>query len=285
MANDAAPDVINDNFTPADGEGDPLADPQETGGEQNVQTQDPATGDPASQAGDGGAAGDPNAVNPLEGTPFKDVAAVVQGYKDIQRLVANKDRENANLKRQVQMAIEAVQRFTKEKVAGGQQPTGLDKETFWKRFSEDPMALFGELFGQHFDRFSQEKLEPRFGKLETASNSYGTRDMVRDFMMAHSDITPEDEDKIAEILDNNPFLKGSREGLELAYDSMAATKFRAESSKQATSTAVAGAKSVAGLGGKKTAVPASSAGQRDPFDDVLDLDKQERELYQMGKKG
>ena len=89
---------------------------------------------------------------------------------------------------------------------------------------------------------------------------------------------------MVEILNAKPWLKEQEGGLDMAYDAVLASKYRDGTARKEASDAVAGAKNVAGLGGKKTTLPSPAKPKGDIFDDVLELDKKERDLYQMGRK-
>jgi hypothetical protein len=271
-------DEVIDDKAGNEGESDPLvdgADATSTGGDEQ-STAEGGTEEVTPNAQDGS-----QATGAIEGTPFKDQAALVEGYKNIQRLVATRDNEVANLKKQLNVAISAIQQAfgTKQKGEQNELPKG---EEFWKALSQDPVGLIKRIAALQTEEL-QSKYEERIAQLEGKTGGFETNERVNSFLLNHPDFTSEEEDAMVEILEANPMLKQLPNGLDLVYDSVVANKYRSTQSKSATQDAVAGAKQVAGLGGKKTSIPTTPK-QKDPFDEVLELDKGERELFRMGRK-
>lgn len=282
-----ANDVINDNFVADNDTPDPLADvdASDVDTEQDLTPQgDEPVGDQLDQSPEGdqdqpAAEAATRPGKPIQGTPFKDQAALVDGYKNLQRLVAAKDRDIVNLNKQVETIVAAL-------TGKGKQPAKVvvpQGQEFWNAFAKDPNAVLQQLVQAQLDQILETRVDGRIGKIETSISAGEKREKVNDFMRTHTDLTQEDEDAMVEILDANPHLKDLPDGLELALDRVVASRYRASTKKSQTAAAVAGAKGVAGLGGKKTSLPSTSS-SKDPFDEVLDLDKADRELYKLGKK-
>ena len=279
---DPAGDPLTDAPAPEDNS-QPVAQPGEGG--TDVTTGEPeVSGDPQSQrSGDGN----------IEGTPFKDQASLAKGYKDIQRLVAGKDRqlergqaEIAQLKQQLEVAIKTIQQVYGDKTKAN-VPAIPQGDEFWRAFSKDPIALISQIIKEQAGSLVQDPLNKtgqRLDTLESKLTKAERRDLVNTFIADHPELTQEEEDEMVEILNAKPWLKEQEGGLDMAYDAVLASKYRSGTARKEASDAVAGAKNVAGLGGKKTTLPSPAKPKGDIFDDVLELDKKERDLYQMGRK-
>jgi hypothetical protein len=255
-------------------EADPLSDPQE-GGDGTADDQTPIDGQDGSE-------GEPEGQL-IEGTPYKDQAALVTGYKEIQRLVSNKDRQIKQLTRQLDAAAQSIMKLHKpnsQQAATSQVPQG---DEFWKAFSQDPIGMIEKIFMPQLEKFYSEKVDPRLAETGTSVSQLQRTNLVNGFLAGHPELTSEDEDAMVEILDKNPQLKEIPDGLEIAYDRVVAARSRATSRQSAAAGAVGKAKQVAGLAGKKTSLPAQKQ-QGDEFDDVLSLDKNEQALYSLGRK-
>ena len=278
-----ADELINDAFT---GVADPLSDTpvaDEPVADEPTLAEPDAPGDdqPVGQDQDEAPAGDDN---PLAGTPFKDVAAVVKGYKEIQKLVGNKDREISGIKQQLDSVLNTMLQLN-----GGQDPRTAPNtkipqgEEFWQAMYKDPQALLTQIVKYVQEKYNKEHLDPRLTKVEGSMSQYQRGVRVQTFLQKHPDLKVSDEDDIVEVMDNNPWLKDREDGLDIAYRMVLGDRYRVDAQKKATAAAVDPAKKVAGLGGKKTTLPVSNR-QKDPFDEVLDLDVQERETFKLGRK-
>jgi hypothetical protein len=278
------PDPVEDGFT---GDQDPLSDTTEETTESTPEAGASETTElPETEDGEVESEGqDPEGATALAGTPFKTQAALVNGYKNIQRLAGAKDREIAQIKRQLEIAIDAIQKFSgkgaEPKKAEFTVPQGDD---FWKEMAKDPSGFITKMVQSEAEKLMEAKYGSKLQTLESGFGSIQNSNRVNEFVRLHPEFTQEDEDQMVELLDANPHLKQQADGLETAYDRVIAARYRASNAKAATAGAVAGAKSVAGLGGKKTSLPSSVKKEKDPFDEVLELDKQDRELYKLGKK-
>ena len=218
----------------------------------------------------------------LTGTPFKNGAAMRDGYKEIQRLVASKDRKMAELQRQLETAIAAVQQLSgkgKEEDPFSAVPKGDD---FWKALAQDPVSLIRQLAQLEAAQYVKKNLDPKLTNFEGSLTGIQKTNLVNEFVRDHPDLTHEEEDAMVEILDANPQLKNAPDGLQIAYDRVLAQTLLRERQQASTTNAVAGAKGVAALGGKKTSLPVQKK-TSDPFDEVLQADKNEREVFRMGK--
>jgi len=224
-----------------------------------------------------------NAV--LSGTPFKSQAALVKGYKDLQRFTSSKDGEIKNLKRQLGIAIEAIQRFSGKSTPKQQEEFTLPQgDAFWQAMAKDPGSFLTKLVQSEAEKLMESKYGSKLQSLESTVGSQQLQVKVQSFVSSHPEFTQEDEDAMVSILEANPHLKDLPDGLEVVYDKVLAQKYRAGSKTARAASAVAGAKTVAGLGGKKTSLPSSAQKRGDPFDDVLALDRADKELYKLGKK-
>lgn len=273
-----AQDPIQDAHT---GENDPLSDPVDAG--QDPVEPTPTEGELGQDGNEPtGESGEGVEGEVIAGTPFKNQTALVDGYKNIQRLVAQKDREMAILQKQLQAALAAIQSRTQPKVDDNapKLPVGED---FWKAFAQDPVALMQQIAKMQSEDFFKNQIDPRLGKVEGSMTGIQKANMVQNFLSAHPEFTVEDEAQVVDILEANPHLKEMENGIEIAYNQVLADRYRADFGKKAATNAVAGAKQVAGLGGKKTSLPVQ-AQNKDPFDSVMDLDASEREVFKMGRK-
>ena len=278
-------DPVIDNFDPASG-ADPLADPAV--GEPAAPVVDGGTGDePASGAEP---TGEPQSqTTPQEpsqevipGTPFKNQEALIEGWKNIQRLVSSKDSEISILKRQLEQTAQFLQDFA----GGGKKPSqaGPDskytKENIWQEFSKDPTAVMRSISEQVARELIDKQYGEKFNSWDSTLRGMQTESMVNKFIAGHPEFTAEDEDAVIKVLEQYPYLRQQPGGLEVAYNQVLADRYRAGETKQATTRAVADAKNIAGLGGKKSSLPRQQD-TRDEFDDVLDQSKAEEELYKI----
>jgi hypothetical protein len=295
--------AVSDAYTGEAGD-DPLQDSPSTTEGQDAQSQSSDPGGDAAKAGDdsadagkstddaaqgdgdgeqdGAAAAEPTQI---EGTPFKDQSALVKGYKEIQKLVANKDREIENLQRQVQAAVDAVQAaFGKKPETDPQVPQLPEGQELWNAFAKDPGGTIQKFVDAKLREVMQ-GIDPRLKGVEDRVGGYEQRVAVQQFMISHPEIDTEMEKEIADVLKANPDLIERKDlGLEIALNHVLAGRYRAGKRQASTDNAVAGAKSVAGVGGKKASVPAQKKEDQDIFDDVLRVDKEERELFNLGRK-
>jgi len=221
-------------------------------------------------------------TDPLKGTPFKDVGGLVKSYKEIQRLVSSKDQQISQLTEHLKQAITYIQ-----SQRGGQQPQtpqgpSPQGEQFWDAFAKDPVGVLNHLVEERAGQLLQSRLDQRLGPIQQTVGRYEIESEVGTFMRRHPEFSDKDEDEMMEVLQANPHLKEVPNRLEIAYDQMLAKRWRSDRARSSQQAAVSGAKGVAALGGKKSVVPAQ--GPKDPFDDVLDLDKSQRELYNLGRK-
>lgn len=265
-----------------EGGADPLEDALETGesGESGeILGGAEGTGDGNGQPDEGN---DP-IQGALAGTPFKDVAGLSKSYKEIQRLVSSKDREIAELNRKLEMTASAIQQLYQKRedpqAAKGGLPEG---DAFWKALADNPADLIRQIARMEHEALYKERIDPRLGKVEGSLGSYEKSNLVQSFLQKHPEFTVEDEALMVDILDANPQLKDMQNGLDIAYNQVLADRYRSSQQRNAAGAAVAGAKGIAGLGGKKTSLPAQ-AQRKDPFDDVLALDRDERETFKLGR--
>jgi hypothetical protein len=131
-------------------------------------------------------------------------------------------------------------------------------------------------------RRAEAMLNQRLGPIQQTVGKYEIESEVGSFIRQHPEFTEKDEDEMMEILQASPHLKEVPNRLEVAYNQLLATRYRSGQNRAGQQAAVSGAKGVASLGGKKSNIPGQA--QADPFDDVLALDKSQRELYNLGRK-
>jgi len=247
-------EVINDGFT---GENDPLASDNTQG---QVSTEEEV---PPQEEGQ-------ETLTLIEGTPYKDQASLVEGYKNIQRMATKLQQENALLQKQLEAAAKAIQQNF-GKPPQEQVPQG---QAFWKAMSENPVAVIQALAEKAFEkRYGQ-----KFGSLESSLTSMQRQQRINQFISEHPGFSSDDESAMVQVFESRPHLKDLPDSLEIAYGIVQANKLRADSQR----SAVNNAKSIAGLGGKKTSLPAQVK-KGDEFDDVLALDKEQNELFKLGR--
>lgn len=270
---------MEDAFT---GTNDPIGAeaPEQTGETQEAsQPETPATqaeGEVQPQVGE------QQGTDPLKGTPFKDVGGLVKSYKEIQRLVSSKDQQISQLTEHLKQAITYIQSQrggAQTQPQAGAVPQG---DQFWDAFAKDPVGVLNNLVEERAGQLVQARLNQQLGPIQQTVGKYEIESEVGSFMRRHPEFSDKDEDEMMDILQANPQLKNVPNRLEVAYDQMLAKRWRSERARTSQQAAVSGAKGVAALGGKKSVVPAQ--GPKDPFDDVLELDKSQRELYNLGRK-
>lgn len=240
-------------------------------GEVEQSTDATQTSEPTEQVAQPGESEDPQAV--LKGTSFKDVASLAQGYKNIQRLVASKDREIREISQKFNELLYYIQQSQQQR---GQQPQE-QPEDFWNRFTSKPKETMAELIEARV----QEALQKVVNPLQSDLGSLRNQSEVQTFLRAHPEFTEADEDAMVEILRQKPWLRNSPTRLEDAYEILHGRRARETRTRDANTNAVKDAKISAGLGGKKSAVP--NLGNRDEFDAVLEDDKAFRDLFKLGR--
>lgn len=246
-----------------DGEVDPLADPTSEAEPQEVEEAEGATPDEEGQPQE------PAAEEGIPGTPFKDVNGLVKSYKEIQRLAEQRRTELEQAKQYVYQMAQMLQ----QRQPAAQEPQ-KQEEDFWQRFASSPEQVLQQLL--------ERQLSERVGPIQSEFAKYRTDKEVDTWFANHKDLTEEQEVQIVDIMRSNPWLRNIPNRLDVAYDMMMARTYRDTQQKSRATAAVAGAKQTAGLGGKKSAL--AQPAERDAFDDVLDMDKAQRELYRMGRK-
>ena len=275
--------IVDDNLP--EGEVDPLADTPEDG--QVDETPEPE-GDDQPDVGQDleEESGEDDPLAPLSETSFKDVKSLVDGYKNIQRLAQEKENYNRNLLRQVEILLKKANE--KREADAGQPIAKEDKlpegQAFWDALAADPAKLIRQIARAEQESFYKNTVDPRLGKVESGFSISQRQAVVNDFLSRHPKLAREDENQIVEILEANPWLKDRNDGIDIAYDRVLAGRYRESQSKNSTTKAVASAKKVAGLGGKKTSIPVPAKEDKDPFDEVLEMDREEQELYKLGRK-
>lgn len=240
---------------------------------QDPQLDQPVDGDQGQlqvQDGQGGTPPQPT-DDPLKGTPFKDVAGIVKGYKDIQRLISAKDEKL----KQLELVVNSL--------LGGRQPEGtppakqFDAAAWFQKFAIDPQAALMEILGSNMGNLLKEQgILPRLEGVEANTRQSAIVTEVQEFVSRNPEITEKDEDEILEYLKENPKLMEFPDKLDIAWDRITAQRAREQRQQTRQVDAVKDAKAAAGIGGK----PATANTQGgDEFDDVLESDKALRSLY------
>lgn len=211
----------------------------------------------------------------LKGTPFKTPDALVKSYKDIQRLVAAKDRE---IQQGKQYLIELAKKMMATRQAQpGTSKKDADPAEFWPNFWTNPIQAIQQLAQQIADSAVQQRLGPVATNVQHLQN----RAEVATFMSAHPELTPELEDAMTQVMQENPWLENVPNRLEIAYRLTLQQQGAVAQKKAASVAAVKDAKQAAGMGGKRSALSVSNQG--DEFDGVMDLHKTEKDLYRLGR--
>lgn len=249
--------IVEDAF---DGNADPL-------GETTTETQPTESAEPTQTPQDQQPPAVEGKPTGLEGTPFKDVAGLVKSYKEIQRVVASRDKQLKELTAYVQDLMQK-----------GQPPKQEDPNEFWTKFANDPIGFLKSLFEAQI----QERISGAVNPLQNDIQAYKAEAEIAGFLKSHPEFTEADEAEVVNILQEKPHLMQMPDRFERAYDALIARRFRESQQKQGNANAVRDAKAAAGIGSKKSALAVKKGG--DEFDDVLTSDRDMRELYRMGRK-
>lgn len=213
----------------------------------------------------------------LRGTPFRTPDALVKSYKDIQRLVAAKDREIQQGKQYLVGLAKQMMQTRQQQDQTGTSKKDVDPQQFWPDFWANPIAAIQKLATEIAESAVRQHIEPVVGNVQSLRN----RSEVSDFISRHPEFTPELEEAMTETMQANPWLKDVPERLEVAYKLTLQGRQATAQRKEASVKAVKDAKQAAGMGGKRSALAVSQQG--DEFDAVMDAAKAERELYKLGR--
>jgi hypothetical protein len=258
---------------------DPLADTPETPASQETSE---AEGQPQTEETSGGLPPtyELDERGFIPGTSFKDVNGLVKSYKEIQRVADTRHKDLQQAQDYMQkMAQALLQRNNSQEQAKG--APGVSPDKFWEAFAGNPtgvlQSLVQHMLQQQMGQF-EEKLQPIQNDITTWRNNSEIDGWIRN----HPEFSEQDERDMVELLQSNPHIMSSKTRLDDAYDKVLAQRYRAGRKQSSSESAVADVKQVAGLGGKRSAIPPQSKG--DPFDEVLDLDRTQREIFKLGKK-
>lgn len=250
--------------TQVDSIDDIFADPTEAELSSSVE-QPPTSGD--------GSQGSPDPVNEFEGLPFQDFAALKEGYKNLQRSYTQErigSLEMAKRLKELEAATKATTPTTKAEAAEKQ-----DTLARIKALLEDPDAVLDQRIKPLETRLNELSKDNLALKREKELNSF-----YKDVEDAgFGKLTDEDEQELLLIIRQSPWLASAplTHQLTTALNALLRrepTRFTSRSTAPKDSKDLTAAKRAAGVapkGGSK-----ASAGAKDEFDDVLDLDRAEK---------
>lgn len=236
------------------------------------QGEGEAQGQPPAEAGEAEGQTPPD---PLAGTPFRDVGAVVDAYKNIQRLVAAKDQRIQQIEQLLYQMLQGQQG------GGAKQPEpeqGVDPNAWVAQFAQDPVAAIQQLVQQNLNQILQKQLQPELSGIRQDVTQYKIDREVGDFVSRNPDVTEKDEYEILEVLKANPALAQLPDKLDIAWDRIQAKRAREQRQKTRQVDAVKDAKAAASIGGKPS-VQQGVAQSGDEFDALLADDQSRRKLF------
>ena len=248
------------------------------GGQPDAATTQtpPEGGEAQGQPAPEGAEGQTPPADPLAGTPFRDVGAVVDAYKNIQRLVAAKDQRIQQIEQLLYQTLQGQQGGGAQRQPEPEQ--GVDPNAWIAQFTQDPVAAIQQLVQQNLNQILQKQLQPELSGIRQDVSQYKIDREVGDFVSRNPEITEKDEYEILEVLKANPALAQLPDKLDIAWDRIQAKRARDQRQKTRQVDAVKDAKAVAGIGGKPS-VQQGIAQSGDEFDALLDDEKSRKVLF------
>lgn len=262
-----------------------MPEPQESetifdeGENQETGTARVAEGEEQLEAREGGVSetpetegeGTPQEKPDFDGLPFKDVQALVKGYKDLQSRATRRDQEFVKL---TETLKEVLPRLPQQK----QQEVQENPEQFVREFVQNPRQVLNDLIKTALTTTLKETVEPIQGQVRSLS---GVVELQR-FLENHPELEDGDENLIMEIMDKYPEIGQRQDRLEvwlkLLKDERPDLRDRMAKAKAGLEKGASDAKKAASLGGKKSSTPGPS--QKDEFDELIDLWKDRRKFFE-----
>lgn len=214
----------------------------------------------------------------LKGTPFRTPDALVKSYKDIQRLVAAKDREIQQGKQYLIGLAKQMMATRRQQDDQGTSKKEADPNAFWPDFWSNPIAAIQKLATE----IAENAVKSHLPNVEQNVEQLRNRAEVGDFLSRHPEFTPELETEMAQYMANNPWLQQVPDRLEIAYRLTMQARGQSAQARQQRQDAVKPVKQAAGMGGKRSTLPPKQEG--DEFDEILASHRAERELYKLGRQ-
>lgn len=208
----------------------------------------------------------------LAGTQFKTTQELVNGFKTLQRTVGQKDQQFKKLQTQVQGLVRQLAGQLNQKPAS--EVTTENADAFLKRFLQDPHGTLAATARELVRAQIAEHVEPRLNGITELQQDRKIDQFING---AGKDLTPEEQDRFLELLDENPWVSQSPDPLGAALKLLIADNpevyaQRRKDARTAATGTLRDAKANAGLGGKRTSTQMGTK-RRDEFDEVLDRQK------------
>jgi hypothetical protein len=204
------------------------------------------------------------------GLPFKDITALVKGYKDLQSRATKRDQEYATMQG---ILTQIVPQLPKKE----QQEIAEDPEAFVKSFVQNPKEVLNALIKQALTTSLKETVEPLQGEVRGLSGNLE----LQQFLEKHPELDDGDENLLLDAMDRYPELRTRKDRLEqwlkLIKDDHPEVRERMKGRKTELEKGASDAKKAASLGGRKSSTPAS---QGDDFDELVTMWQDRQKFFQ-----
>jgi len=207
----------------------------------------------------------------FDGLPFKDITALVKGYKDLQSRATKRDQEYTQMQGILTQIIPQLPKREQQEIAE-------DPEAFVKSFVQNPKEVLNALIKQALTTSLKETVEPLQGEVRGLSGNLE----LQKFLESHPELEEGDENLILDAMDRYPEFRGRRDRLDvwlkLVKDDHPEVRERMKGRKTELEKGASDAKKAASLGGRKSSTPASSQG--DDFDDLVTMWKDRQKFFE-----
>jgi hypothetical protein len=203
----------------------------------------------------------------FDGLPFKDITALVKGYKDLQSRATKRDQEFTQMQGILTQILPQLPKKDQQEIVE-------DPEAFVKSFVQNPKAVLNDLIKQALTT----AVEPLQGEVRGLSGNLE----LQQFLEKHPELDEGDENLLLDAMDRYPEFRGRRDRLEqwlkLVKDDHPEVRERMKGRKTELEKGASDAKRAASLGGKKSSTPASSQG--DDFDELVTMWKDRQKFFE-----
>lgn len=245
---------------------DPFEDPVETPEEEPIPDEPSEDGEPEEPEAASGTG------NEFDGLPFKDVKALVKAYKNLQGDHTKKSQRLAQYEKDLLPKILPL--LSKEE----KKEVREDPEQFLTKFLDNPIDAINAIIMKALGQYDSERVSPALGDF----GQLAINNEVDGFFAKHPELSEDDEEEFLRLIDEYPEIAGrnvngkfvpNKDRMERYYKLLIAEKPEIKlRAKGNVSKGITNAKKAASIGGKKASVP--TQGKGDPFDDVLNLEKE-----------
>ena len=207
----------------------------------------------------------------FDGLPFRDITALVKGYKDLQSRATKRDQEFTQMQGILTQIIPQLPKREQQEIAE-------DPEAFVRDFVQNPKAVLNDLIKQALTTSLKETVEPLQGEVRGLSGNLE----LQKFLENHPELQDGDENLLLDAMDRYPEFRGRKDRLDvwlkLVKDDHPEVRERMKGRKTELEKGASDAKKAASLGGRKSSTQASPKG--DDFDDLINLWKDRNKFFE-----